>query len=342
MTDINRRWLLARRPEGQVKDADFEWTETAVPTPQPGEAVVRTLYLSFDPAQRGWLNDVPSYIPPVQIGEPMRAGGIGQVVASERDDLAVGDLVQGTLSWQDYVVISDGGMEAPRKISADVPLTWHLGVLGLTGITAYFGMLDVAGVKEGDVVLVSGAAGATGSVAGQLAKIHGAKQVIGIAGGSQKCAWLTEKAGYDAAIDYKAENIDERLKQIAPKGIDVFFDNVGGVALDAALLNIKQGATVALCGGISSGYSMDLPPGPKYYMQLVIKSARMEGFVVLKFADRFGEAIQALAGWVSEGKIAFEEDVKHGLENCPEVLRGLFKGRNFGKQLLKVADAPIS
>ena len=342
MSEINRQWLLARRPDGLVSDDNFEWREEKIPEPKTGEAVVRVLYLSFDPTQRGWMNDVPSYLPPVQLGEPMRAGAIGQVVNSASDKWQVGDYVQGMMNWQDYVVIGGNKAVAPHKIDDSFPLTWRLGVLGLTGLTAYFGMLDVAEVREGDTVLVSGAAGATGSVAGQLARIKGAAQVIGIAGGETKCRWLTEKAGYDAAIDYKSESIGDRLRELAPKGLSVFFDNVGGEALDAALLNIRRNARIALCGGISSGYGLDLPPGPKHYMQLVIRSARMEGFLVLDYQDRYGEAVQALGGWVQSGDIAFEEDVQEGFENCPKTLRRLFEGKNFGKQLLKVADAPIS
>jgi hypothetical protein len=336
----NRQLLLRRRPSGLVSDEDFELREAPAPRAGPGEVVVRTLYLSFDPTQRGWLNDAPGYMPPVQIGEPMRAGAIGQVVDSQRADFAAGDLVQGLMSWQDYVLVGGKAAEGLSRVRGRFPLTWHLGVLGMTGMTAYFGMLDVGKVRAGDTVAVSGAAGATGSVAGQIAKIAGCR-VIGIAGGPEKCRWLTETAGFDAAIDYKSEKVRARLAALAPRGIDVFFDNVGGAILDAALLNLAQRARVVICGGISSGYGTEMPPGPKHYMQLVFKSARMEGFLILTYRERFGEALARLGRWVEEGRIRFEEDVIDGLENAPRTLRRLFEGANFGKQILKVADPPL-
>ena len=341
MTETNRQLVLKNRPRGMVADSDFELREGPVPEPGDGEVLVRTLYFSFDPTQRGWLNDVPSYLPPVQIDEPMRAGAVGQVVRSNNPGFEVGDLVSGTMSWQDYIVTAGGGMTGLNKVPDGIPPTWPLGVLGITGITAYFGMLELGRPRPDDVVVVSGAAGATGSVAGQIAKIQGAR-VIGIAGGPEKCQWLTNKAGFDAAIDYKNEDIHEELGRLCKDRINVFYDNVGGEALDASLLNMARFGRIVLCGGISSGYGLDLPPGPKNYMQLVIRSCRMEGFIVLNYMDRFPEAVQALAGWIREGRIHFEEDIQEGLENCPATLRRLFEGRNFGKQLLKVADLPIA
>jgi NADPH-dependent curcumin reductase CurA len=334
----NRQWLLRRRPEALVAVEDFEWKVAPRPAIGAGEVLVRTLLLSFDPTQRGWLNDAPGYMPPVQIGEPMRAGGIGQVIESNRPDLRPGDIVQGTLAWADFVVSDGREMRALRKVDASEPLTHWLGIYGVTGTTAYFGMLDVGAVRAGDVVVVSGAAGATGSVAGQIAKIQGASKVIGIAGGAEKCAWLTEKAGYDAAIDYRSEKIGKRLRELAPRGVDLFFDNVGGEALDAVLLNLAQRARIVVCGGISSGYGTTMPLGPKHYMQLVFKSARMEGFLIFNYAARMSEGVTALREWVHAGRIRFEEDVADGLENAPATLRRLFEGRNFGKQLLKVAE----
>lgn len=333
----NRQWLLKRRPDGLVSEDNFEWRESALPVPADGEMLVKVLYLSFDPTQRGWINDAPGYMPPVQIGEPMRAGALGRVVESRHPDFEAGDLIQGNMSWQDYVVCKPGGPFPMTKVDDSFPLTWHLGLLGITGVTAYFGMLDVARPRSGDVVVVSGAAGATGSVAGQIAKLKGCT-VIGIAGGPDKCRWLTEKAGFDAAIDYKNEPVHRRLGELCPGGVDVYFDNVGGDILDAVLLNLNFGARIAVCGGISSGYGPKVPPGPKYYMQLVFKSARMEGFLVLTYAERFPEAVSALAEWAQAGQIHVEEDVAHGLECAPATLRRLFEGGNLGKQLLKVTD----
>jgi NADPH-dependent curcumin reductase CurA len=328
--EINRRLVLVRRPTGMVQDDDFALHREPVPQVGEGHVLLRTLYFSFDPTQRGWMNDVPSYVPPVQLGEPMRAGGVAQVVASRHPEYQVGDFVSGWLSWQDYI-LSDGtsnGMPL-SKIPPGVPLTYPLGIFGITGITAYFGMLELGKPSPGETVLVSGAAGATGSVAG-------------VAGGPEKCKWLGQTAGLDEVIDYKNENTLERLETIANDRIDLFFDNVGGQILDDALVNMARFGRIVLCGGISSGYGLDVPPGPKHYMQLVIRSCRMEGFIVLSYQDRFPLAIQRLAGFVEAGSIRFREDIQEGLENCPATLRRLFEGRNFGKQLLKVADPPIA
>ncbi len=344
--NVNRQWLLRQRPEGPVSESDFEFREAPLAPLAEDEARVRVLWLSFDPAQRGWLNDVPGYVPPVQIGEAMRAGAVGQVVESRRADFAPGDFVQGTMSWQDYVTLpasAPAGLDSVypiRKVDAAVPLSQHLGVLGLTGLTAYIGMTDVGRVSAGETVVVSGAAGATGSVAGQIAKLRGAR-VIGIAGGPDKCRWLVERCGFDAAIDYRHERVGRRLRELAPQGFDLCFDNVGGETLDAMLLNLALRGRVVICGGISGGYGTTLPPGPKYYMQLVVKSARMEGFLVLHYRDRYADALSELRGWVEAGRLAIAEDIVVGLEHAPATLRRLFEGRNLGKQLLRVADAPL-
>jgi NADPH-dependent curcumin reductase CurA len=284
-------------------------------------------------------------MPPVQIGEAMRAAGIGQVVESNRPDLKPGDLLQGLMSWQDYFLYAEPAGEQSftslQKIPADVSLTDRLSVYGLTGTTAYFGMLEVGKVKAGDTVVVSGAAGATGSIAGQIAKIKGAAQLIGIAGGEAKCRWLVEKAGFDAAIDYRKERLGSRLRELAPKGVDLFYDNVGGDVLDSVMLNLAFRARIVICGGISSGYGIKMAPGPKHYMQLVFKSARMEGFLLMNYAQRMDEAVAQLKQWVGDGRLHYEVDVAQGLENAPDTLRRLFEGRNFGKQLLKVADPTL-
>jgi NADPH-dependent curcumin reductase CurA len=337
---LNRQLVLVNRPRAAVADADFELRTEPVRDLVDGEFLVRTLWLSFDPTQRGWLNDVPSYLPPVQIGEVMRAGAVGQVVASKHPGFAVGDFVNAAAGWQEYLITTGmTGLGPVGKIPAGVDPKAMLGVYGVTGLTAYFGMLDLAEPKEGSVVLVSGAAGATGSVAGQIAKIKGAAKVIGIAGGAEKCAWVTDVAKFDACIDYKSEDLTKAIRTHAPKGVNIYFDNVGGPTLEASLANIAMKARVVLCGGISSGYGMeDLPPGPRNYMQLVIMRARAEGFIVLDYAPRFGEAVKDLSAWVAEGRIAYAEDVQEGLENAPATLRRLFEGKNLGKQLLKVAD----
>jgi len=323
-----------------VSESDFEWRESPVPEPGEGELLVRTLYLSFDPAMRGWMEDRASYIPPVAIGEPMRAGAVAQVVRSRHPDFTEGEVVQSTTGWQDYAVVRPVGPLPLAKVPADVPLTWPLGVLGITGLTAYFGLLDLGHPAEGETVVVSGAAGATGSVAGQIAKIVGAR-VIGIAGGPAKCGWLTQEAHFDAAIDYKSEDVAARLRALCPDGVDVYFDNVGGAILDAVLGQIAQRARVVLCGGISGYNEKEPPPGPRNLMNLVIRRARMEGFIVLDYLPRFGEGLTALARWLGEGRIAHREDIQEGLENAPRTLLRLFRGENLGKQLLEVAKPPL-
>ena len=337
---VNRMLKLKDRPMGAVSSENFELFEEEVLDIEEGQMLIKVLYLSFDPTQRGWLNDIPSYMPPVQIGEVMRAGAVGQVVESRNINFSEGDLVQGSFGWQEYVV-TDGSSDfmPAQKIPEGIPPTSALSVFGVTGLTAYFGMLDIGKPQEGDTVLVSGAGGATGSVAGQIAKIKGANKIIGIAGGSDKCKWVVEEAGYDHCIDYKNENVGQKITELAPEGLNIYFDNVGGPILESSLACIAQKARVVLCGGISSGYSMEsLPPGPSTLMNLVIQRARMEGFIVIDYAERFPDAIIDLGRWVSEGKIVYREDIAEGLENCPETLGNLFKGKNLGKQLLKLAN----
>ena len=333
MPATNRRWTLAARPHGMVKESDFTFGETPVPQPGDGQVLVRVLYLSFDPTQRGWIEDRPSYLPPVQIGEVMRAGAVGEVVESKHAGFAAGDLVQGMFGWQDYALVPGAMLGA--KIPPGVPPTWPLGVLGITGLTAYFGMLELGKPKAGETVVVSGAAGATGSVAGQIAKLQGAR-VIGIAGGPSKCAWLTKEAHFDAAIDYKHDDVAAKLRELCPKGIDVYFDNVGGEILDAVLGQIAMRARVVLCGGISGYNEATPPPGPRNLMNLVIQRGRMEGFIVIDYAARFGEGVAKLSEWVQSRALVHQEDMQHGLENAPRTLLRLFTGANTGKQILKL------
>lgn len=269
----------------------------------------------------------------------MRAFTVGQVIESDSADFSPGDFLQGMLGWQEYVIC--GGPPGVSKLPEGIPPHLALSVLGGTGLTAYFGLLDIGEPKQGDVVVVSGAAGATGSVAGQIAKIKGASKVVGIAGGAQKCAWLTDELGFDAAIDYKTENVENRLATLCPEGINIFFDNVGGSILDDALTNMAMHGRVVLCGAISGYNDEELPLGPKNYTQLIVQRGRMEGFIVFDYIHKAHEAMQDLSSWLSEGRIKHAEDVQEGIENAPATFLRLFQGKNKGKQLLKIADAPI-
>ncbi len=334
----NRSLVITSRPEGLVGDENFEMRTGPAPEPAEGELLIRVTWLSFDPTQRGWLSPFGSYKPPLELGEVMQAYAVGQVVESRHPDYAPGMLVNGVLAWQDWH-LSDGSdlTVVPPGVSPQA----MLGVYGTTGLTAYFGLTEVGQPAEGDVVVVSGAAGATGSVVGQIARILGCR-TIGIAGGEAKCAWLVERGGFDAAIDYKSERVGARLDELAPDGVDVFFDNVGGEILDSVLRRIRRGARIVLCGSISTGYvPKKLPPGPSSYFNLCLRSSRMEGFLLGDFRHRFDEGRAQLREWVEAGRIVYEEDVKEGLENAPMTLRRLFEGANLGKQLLKVADPPL-
>ena len=339
MAEMNRSWLLAARPHGMVKDSDFSLVEAPIPEPGPGEFLVRVTHLSFDPTQRGWIT-ADTYLPAVKIGDVVRAGGVGQVVKSNHPGFKVGQLVQGGFGWQDYYV--SAGMTEFMPVSIVHPgisPEQALGVFGITGLTAYFGLTDVGKPNPGDTVLVSGAAGATGSVVIQIAKALGCR-AIGIAGGADKCAWVTGVAGADACIDYKNENVARRIRELAPNGVNVVFENVGGEMLEAALMNLAQRARVVLCGGISS-YNEVEPKGIRPYMQLTVTRSRMEGFIVLDYAPRYPEGVMALSKLIAEGKLKTADDVQNGFENIPATLRRLFEGKNLGKQLLKITEPPL-
>ena len=339
MTDTNRQWLLKERPSGMVGPEHFEKVEGPVPTPNldAGEVLVKTLTLGFDPAMRGWIRDERSYLPPVALGEPMRASGVGQVIKSQNPDLPEGTLVQGLLNWQDYSIGDPAGLVPPRPLPEGISPNMALSVFGTTSLTAYFGLLDVGQPKAGETVLVSGAAGATGSVVAQIAKLKGCR-VIGIAGGEDKCRWLMESCGLDGVIDYKRENLGERLKVLCPNDVDVFFDNVGGDTLEAVIDRMADFGRIVLCGAISQ-YNAESPaPGPSNLMVLVARRIRMEGFIVLDYLDRAEEAFTELGAWIMEGKIAWREDEQEGFDNIPATLQRLYDGRNQGKQLLKLAD----
>jgi NADPH-dependent curcumin reductase CurA len=334
---IQRVIKMAAHPAGALKDGDFELVDAPVPEPADGEALVRTLYLSLDPAIRVWMNGVDTYVPGIHVGDVMRAGGLGEVVQSRSSVYQVGDVVTGMMQWSDYC-IAGRGPAGMTTVPRHEPLTAYLSVLGVTGLTAYFGLLDIGRPKEGETLVVSGAAGAVGSVAGQIGKIIGCR-VVGIAGGPEKCAWLTDELGFDAWIDYKAEDVSARLRETCPDGIDVFFDNVGGDVLDAVLAQINLHARVVLCGAISQYDKADFAPGPRNVVNLIPQRGRMEGFIILDYRDRFLDAILQLAQWVEEGRIRYAEDIVDGLENAPAAFRKLFTGENTGKLIVKVADA---
>jgi NADPH-dependent curcumin reductase CurA len=327
---------MASHPDGALEDGDFELVDAPVPEPADGEALVRTLYLSLDPAIRVWMNGIDTYVPGIHVGDVMRAGGLGEVVQSRNAAYTEGDVVFGMMQWSEYCIARagpDGMMTLPRQ----EPITAFLSVLGVTGLTAYFGMFDVAQPKEGETVVVSGAAGAVGSVAGQIGKIIGCR-VVGIAGGPEKCAWITDELGFDAWIDYKSEDVATRLRETCPDGIDVFFDNVGGEILDAVLGQINLHARIALCGAISQYDTAELSPGPRNFINLIPQRGRVEGFILLDYRERFVDAILQLGQWVQEGRIRYAEDIVDGLENAPAAFRRLFSGENTGKLIVKVAD----
>jgi NADPH-dependent curcumin reductase CurA len=329
----NRQWLLAKRPVGMVSAANFEFRDVPAPMPGADEVLVKILYLAFDPAMRGWMEDRPSYIPPVALGDVMRGAAVGQVVASNDASLPVGSHVSGFFGWQEYAIAKRGGA---LPIAEDTELTWPISVLGITGLTAYFGMLEIGKPQPGETVVVSGAAGATGSIAAQIARIQGAR-AIGIAGGAEKCAWLRDVAKLDGAIDYKSEDVGARLSELCPKGIDVFFDNVAGPILEAVIDRIALRARIVLCGGISGYNEKEPPPGPRNLMNLVRQRARMEGLILTDFAPRRAEGTAQLTAWLREGKLAHREDIQvGGIENAPRTFLRLFSGENLGKQLLRV------
>src|SRR5689334_16403066 len=305
----NRMFKLAKRPMGMVKREDFEFANAPAAEPGAGEVLVKVLYLSLDPAMRGWMNEGRSYVPPVGLGEVMRAGGVGRVVASRDPSLAEGDLVSGMTGVEEYAVAKAKHL---KKIDPSLaPLPRYLGALGAPGMTAYFGLLDVGQPKAGDTVVVSGAAGAVGTVVGQIAKIKGCR-AIGIAGGAAKCRYIVSELGFDAAIDYKSEDVKKALETHAPKGVDVYFDNVGGEILDAVLARLARGARVVVCGAISQYNSTGPTRGPANYLSLLVNRASMTGMVVFDYADRYAEAARELAGWLVEGRLRSREDVVSG------------------------------
>jgi len=333
-TKVNHQWRLVSRPNGLVKESDFNWVEEPPPDPDNGHVLIRNMYLSLDPANRGWMTDRKSYVPPVGIGEVMRAGGIGRVEKSNHPNFQEGDIVQGMLGWQEYSVV-DGRALTKLPKDSQLPLTAYLGLFGYIGLTAYFGLLDVGKPKEGETLVVSAAAGAVGSIVGQIGKIKGCR-VVGIAGSDEKCRWIVDELGFDAAIDYKKEPVFEKLKQHCPGGIDIYFDNVGGEILDAVLALINLRARIPICGMISQYNATEPVPGPTNLVNLIARRARMEGFLVLDYVNRTQEAMTDLGKWLAEGKIKYRVDVVEGLKNAPSAINKLFDGSNQGKLIVKV------
>lgn len=339
MANTNRQWLLKKRPQGMVKIDDFEYTESAIPCVniEAGEILVKNLYFSFDPTMRGWMDDEPSYLPPVELNQAMRATSVAQVVESGNPNIAQGSLVQGLFGWQDYAVSKPTDLMPPTPLPDGTPPAMALSIFGGTSLTAYFGLLSIGQPEAGETVLVSGAAGATGSVAAQIAKIKGCR-VIAIAGGEEKCQWLKNACKVDEVIDYKKDDVEQKLAELCPEGINVFYDNVGGDILEAGIEHIAERGRIVLCGQIA-GYNDDQPqPGPKNLMHLVTRRVRMEGFIMIDFVDRIDEAMNDLVAWVMDGKIAYREDIQEGFDNIPATFLRLFSGQNIGKQLLKLAD----
>ena len=335
MTGINHKFELAARPAGLPKASDWNFKEEPVRDLGEGELVVRVIYISLDPAMRGWMNDRRSYIPPVQIGEVMRALALGRVAASKNPNFAEGDCVYGPLGVQEYCVSNGRGLAKVDPNAAPLPM--YLSVLGMPGMTAYFGLLDIGKPQAGETVLVSGAAGAVGATVGQIARIRGCR-VVGIAGGPEKCAYI-RGLGFDAAVDYKSENVYRALQQHCPKGVDVFFDNVGGDQLEAALSLLARNGRIIICGAISQYNATMAMKGPSNYLSLLVNHGSMTGFTVGDYMQRWGEGLRDMGAWVAEGKIKSREHIVEGLAKFPEALLMLFSGENHGKLILKVAEA---
>ncbi len=336
MDAVNHQVRLAARPVGLPEPSDWSYTEEPVTEPGDGEVLVKVRYLSLDPAMRGWMNEGRSYIPPVGIGEVMRAFAAGEVILSNDPNHVPGDHVAGLLGAQEYAVAN---AKAVFKVDTDIaPLPVYLGALGMPGVTAYFGLLDVGRPEAGNTVVVSGAAGAVGGLVGQIAKLKGCR-VVGIAGGAQKCRYVVDELGFDAAIDYKAEELGAALGEHCPHGIDVYFDNVGGEILDAALAHLARFARVVLCGAISQYNATGVTKGPSNYMALLVNHASMTGFVMSDYLDRYNEAVRQMAAWLTAGELIALEDIAVGLENFSDTLLRLFRGQNLGKLVLEVGSA---
>jgi len=335
---VNHQWRLRSRPQGRAKESDFEWTETRTPELADGQILVRIIYLSLDPTNRIWMEPVDSYMPMLPLGSVMRGITVGVVEASTQRGYAAGDLVQGLGGWQTYYAGDAAGWTKLPRVPG-LPLTVFFGAMGHIGFTAYFGLMDIGQPKAGETLVVSAAGGAVGSLAGQMGKIAGCR-VVGIAGSDEKCAWITQELGFDAAINYKKVNLREALAESCPKGVDIDFENVGGGVMDAVLERINLGARLVLCGLISQ-YNAERPvPGPSNFGLILSKRARVQGFIVTDFAARFGEATVQIVQWIQQGKLKYKIDLVEGLRQTPAALNRLFDGANIGKLLVKVSEEP--
>lgn len=336
MPESNRRIVLAQRPTSTVEEQTVRLEEVQAPEPGAGEALLRNRFLSIDPTIRTWMDDVPGYLPPIAIDDVVRSGGIAEVVSSHSERYRVGDLVFGLTGWQEYA-LADEQANMFQVLPPGIDPAAALSVFGTTGMTAYFGLLDVGRVTEGDTVVVSGAAGATGSIVGQIARIKGAARVVGIAGTAEKCAWLVDTLGFDAAVNYRTDDVAARLREACPDGIDLYFDNVGGELLDVCLAQLAMRGRVVLCGAIASYNARGAIEGPRNYRNLIPKRGRMEGFIILDYLTRFAEGQAEMAGWVADGTVMFAVHMVQGLEQAPAALNLLFTGGNTGKVIVKVA-----
>lgn len=331
----NKQLILKKRPTGHPDEHTWSLETNETKEPKDGEVLIEQHYVSLDPAMRGWMNAGKSYIEPVELGAVMRAGSIGKVIESKHPKYQVGDCLTGSGGVQQYVTTNAENWHKVDPNVASMPM--YLSVLGMTGMTAYFGITEVGKLKEGDIVLISGAAGAVGSVVGQIAKIKGCR-VVGIAGGKEKCDYLTNDLGFDAAIDYKADDMIQSLKEHCPKGVDIFFDNVGGEILDLALTKLRRNAKVVICGAISQYNNKANIKGPSNYLSLLVNRATMQGMVVFDYADQYGKAAKELGQWLAEGKLNSKEDIYEGIENFQKTYSRLFTGDKHGKLVLKVKD----
>ncbi|MDF4204598.1 NADP-dependent oxidoreductase [Maribacter sp. SA7] len=333
---MNKQLLFVKRPTGDADASTWSLVSNPIPKIKEGEVLIQQHYVSLDPAMRGWMNEAKSYIPPMEINSVMRAGSVGQVIeANNHPTFKVGDYVAGYAGVQQYIATNaDGYYKVDPKLA---PLPTYIGTLGMPGMTAYFGITEVGKLKEGDIVLVSGAAGAVGSIVGQVAKIKGCK-VVGIAGGADKCKYVVDELGFDACIDYKNENVKQRLKEECPKGLDIYFDNVGGEILDLALGRLRMNARIVICGAISQYNNKTAIKGPSNYLSLLVNRASMTGMVVFDYADRYAEGAKILGGWMAQGKLKSKEDIYEGIENFPETYSRLFSGEKMGKLVLKIIE----
>lgn len=335
---VNRRYLLVRRPHGDPVPEDFSLVEAAIPEPAPGSFIVRNHFASLDPAQRGWMDDAPSYMPPIGLGDPVRATTVGVVHSSANPDFRVGDWVMGLNALEDYSVVDPGGFTSPIDVSGVASPSHFLSVMGAVGLTGYFGLLEGLKPQAGETLLVSGAAGAVGSVVGQIAKLKGCR-TIGIAGGADKCRRLTEDYGFNVAIDYRGKSMEQlaqAIRDAAPEGVNMIFENVGGDVLDAGLMNLADEARILICGLISE-YNATEKVGARQIWQLIVHRATMSGFLISGYVPRFAEGGAQMAAWAAEGKIRVDEDIQHGLENAHAAFMRLFSGANSGKLILKIA-----